>query len=157
MYTIYTDGACEPNPGRAGYAAIIYKSGYPSVVSIISNGIRLSTNNRAELLAVIKALETIPNNSDCLVYSDSSYVVKGITDWVWKWSKNGWKNSTGSDVKNRDLWENLVFEFNRQDLVKFKWVKGHSKDIHNNEVDKIAVACIKNKTLLEDVGYTGLK
>lgn len=136
---IYTDGACSGNPGPGGWAAILT---YKDNEKVISGGEKLTTNNRMELMAVIKALETIKKNCEIEIFTDSKYVKDGITVWIHNWKKNGWKNSKKESVKNSDLWQELDLLVQNHD-IKWQWVKGHSGDKMNNLVDELAVAACK--------------
>ena len=134
MIKIYTDGSCIGNPGRGGWAAIILNDGKKTE---IKGGKKDTTNNQMELLAPIKALKKIPKGSKVQIFTDSKYVKSGITEWINNWKKNGWKTANKKEVKNIELWkelDSLVENFN----IKWSWVKGHSTDQLNNEVDLIA-------------------
>ena len=102
-----------------------------------------TTNNRMELFAAIMALKKITKNSDVTIYTDSTYVKNGITEWMIKWKKNGWKNSSKKPVKNKDLWVKLV-DLCEKNNVSWKWVKGHSTNKYNNIADELATRAIKN-------------
>ena len=143
---LYTDGAAKGNPGRGGYGAIL-KSG-PHMKEL-SEGFRLTTNNRMELLAVIKGLEAIKTKgSEVLVVSDSKYVVEAVEKgWLWNWIKIGFKNK-----KNKDLWIRFVNIY-RQHKVKFQWIKGHNGHVENERCDQLAVAAAEQKNLLIDQVY----
>ena len=140
MITIYTDGSCLENPGNGGWAAIINDE---KEIRKISGSEKNTTNNRMELLAAIMALKKINSGSDVVIYTDSTYVKNGITEWVVKWKKNGWKSSNKKPVKNKDLWIKLdgLCEKNN---VSWKWVKGHSTNKYNNLADELATQAIKN-------------
>ena len=134
MIKIYTDGSCLENPGDGGWAAIIISD---KQKKIISGNQKNTTNNRMELLAPIEALKTLQINSEIEIITDSKYVKLGITEWINNWKKNGWKTSNKKEVKNIELWkelDSLVENFN----IKWSWVKGHSTDQLNNEVDLMA-------------------
>lgn len=134
---IYTDGACSGNPGVGGYCAILMYNGAEKVVS----GYELeTTNNRMELLAVIKGLEALKETCIVNVYSDSQYVVDAfLQNWVFSWQQNGWKTAGKKAVKNPDLWLKLL-ELYGKHKVTFIKVKGHSDNEFNNRCDKIAVS-----------------
>jgi len=140
-YTIYTDGACSGNPGPGGWGAVIFDNNNKQ--KNISGSEKNTTNNRMELSAAIMALKKIKINSEITIYTDSTYVKNGITEWVLKWKENGWKNSNKKPVKNKDLWVKLdgLCEQNR---VNWKWVKGHSTNKYNNLADELATQAIKN-------------
>jgi len=135
-FKVYTDGACIGNPGPGGYAALILNSDSEKLKTV-SGAEKDSTNNRMELKAVIEALKVIPKNSKLELYSDSSYVLNGLSSWIEGWKKNGWKTSSKNEVANRDLWEELDNLSEDFELV-YKKVKGHSGDYYNEEVDKLA-------------------
>lgn len=134
-YIIYTDGACLGNPGPGGWAALIIDKNEltdKKVGSEIS-----TTNNRMELTAVIEALKIIPSESKLAVYTDSKYVINGIEIWIVNWKKSNWKGSNRKEIKNKDLWiqlDNLSQNLN----INWNWVKGHSGDVNNEEVDQLA-------------------
>jgi len=135
-FKVYTDGACIGNPGPGGYAAVILNSESEKLKKI-SGSAKDSTNNRMELKAVIEALKILPKNSTIDLYSDSSYVLNGLSSWIESWKKNGWKTSSKKEVANQDLWQeldNLAANFN----LNYQKVKGHSGDFYNEEVDKLA-------------------
>ncbi len=133
---IYTDGACSGNPGEGGYCAILI---YKGVEKILSGSEILTTNNRMELLAVIKGLEGLKEPCEVNLYSDSKYIVDAFNEgWIISWQANSWKNSNKKEVKNVDLWLKLI-ELTRIHNVSFIKVKGHSDNEYNNKCDKIAV------------------
>ena len=105
-YIIYTDGACSGNPGPGGWGAVIFEN--EKKQNNISGSVKNTTNNRMELLAAIMALKYVKNNSEIIIYTDSTYVKNGITEWVLKWKKNDWKNTKKKPVKNKDLWLKLI-------------------------------------------------
>ena len=134
MIKIYTDGSCLGNPGNGGWAAIIIVD---KKKIQIKGSKKDTTNNQMELLAPIKALKKIPKGSNVQIFTDSKYVKSGITEWIHNWKKNGWKTANKQPVKNKELWtelDNLTYEFQ----IEWNWVKGHSTDALNNEVDLIA-------------------
>lgn len=131
---IYTDGACEGNPGPGGYAAIVEGMGDPVE---ITGGAPRTTNNRMELLAVIEALRSLPEASAVRVVTDSQYVVNGITKWIHGWKRKGWKNASRQPVKNRDLWEALD-EQARRHRVRWEWIRGHAGHPMNERADALA-------------------
>ena len=140
-YTIYTDGACSGNPGPGGWGAVIFDN--DNKQKNISGSEENTTNNRMELLAAIMALEEVNTNSEITIYTDSTYVKNGITEWVLKWKENGWKNSNKEPVKNKDLWEKLD-NLCEQNIMNWKWIKGHSSNKYNNLADELATKAIKN-------------
>ncbi len=138
---IYTDGACSGNPGKGGWAAVIINETNEKIISGSEN---LTTNNRMELTAVIKALElTITNN--VTVFTDSKYVKDGIESWINNWKKNGWKTASKEPVKNKDLWE-VLDQLKENKNIKWEWVKGHSNDKYNNLVDEKAREAINSNS-----------
>tara|TARA_B100001778_G_scaffold317466_1_gene305183 strand:+ start:137 stop:559 length:423 start_codon:yes stop_codon:yes gene_type:complete len=134
MIKIYTDGSCIGNPGNGGWAAIIIKDGKKIQ---IKGGIKNTTNNQMELLAPIKALKKISKGNKVEFFTDSKYVKSGITEWIHNWKKNGWKTSNKKKVKNIELWKELDLLCDEFE-IKWNWVKAHSTDKLNNEVDSIA-------------------
>ena len=134
MIKVYTDGSCLKNPGKGGWAAIIIND---SGRIEIKGSKKDTTNNQMELLAPIKALKKIPKGSSVQIFTDSKYVKSGITEWIHNWKKNGWKTANKQPVKNKDLWTELDLLTN-EFKIKWIWVKGHSTDSLNNEVDLIA-------------------
>ncbi len=131
---IYTDGSCIDNPGKGGWAAIILIDKKKIIISGKENN---TTNNRMELLAPIKALKKIAKGSKVQIFTDSKYVKSGITEWIHNWKKNGWKTANKKDVKNKELWNELDSLSNSFE-IKWSWVKAHSSDKLNNEVDLLA-------------------
>lgn len=145
--SIYTDGSALGNPGPGGYGAVLLSGHYRKE---LSQGFRLTTNNRMELMAVCVALETLKfEGSEVTVYSDSKYVVDAVEKrWVFGWEKKGY-----SGKKNPDLWARFLRVYRRHH-VRFVWVKGHAETAENNRCDFLAVAAANDRThLLEDVGY----
>ena len=133
---IYTDGACSGNPGKGGYCAILI---YNGVEKIVSGSEDNTTNNRMELLAVIKGLETLKEVCSVNLYSDSRYVVDAFNEgWINAWQLNGWKTSSKKEVKNVDLWQSLLTLTSTHNVTFIK-VKGHADNPYNNRCDKIAV------------------
>ena len=135
-YIIYTDGACSGNPGAGGWAAVIFDKSSGQKSRRIGREIE-TTNNRMELRAIIEALESIPKESNLEIFTDSKYVINGIESWIIKWKRNNWLGSNKKKVKNRDLWQKLDI-LSKQFQIKWNWVKGHSGDKYNDEVDKLA-------------------
>ena len=134
MITIYTDGSCLNNPGNGGWAAIININ---DEIKKISGSVKDTTNNKMELMAPIKALQEIKEKQPIEIYTDSQYVRLGITDWVHKWMKNNWQTSKKEPVKNKELWIQL-YELTNSHDIKWIWVKAHSGNILNEEVDLLA-------------------
>jgi len=135
MIEIYTDGSCLHNPGPGGWAAKCYDPNFT-----LEGGFRTSTNNIMEMTAVIRALEKCIelNERNVIIYTDSKYVKLGLTEWSKKWVSNGWKTSTGNDVANKELWVRLLELMNQNICVTIEWVKAHSTNEKNNEVDRLA-------------------
>ena len=134
MIKIYTDGSCLENPGNGGWAAIIIDDGKKTQ---IKGSKKNTTNNQMELLAPIQALKKVPKGSKIEIFTDSKYVKSGITEWIHNWKKNGWKTANKQPVKNKELWTELDLMTSEFE-IKWSWVKGHSADKLNNEVDLIA-------------------
>ena len=134
MIKIYTDGSCIGNPGNGGWAAIIIDD---KKKIQLKGSKKDTTNNQMELLAPIKALKKIPKGSDVQIFTDSKYVKSGITEWIHNWKKNGWKTASKQPVKNKELWHELDI-MTKDFEIKWSWVKGHSTNKLNNEVDLIA-------------------
>ncbi len=134
MIKIYTDGSCLENPGNGGWAAIIIDD---EKKTQIKGSQKNTTNNQMELLAPIEALKKIPKGSKVQIFTDSKYVKSGITEWIHNWKKNGWKTADKQPVKNKELWEELDLLANQFE-ISWNWVKAHSTDELNNEVDLIA-------------------
>lgn len=131
---IYTDGACTGNPGPGGWAAVLMWDGK---IHEISGGEIQTTNNRMELLAAIKSLETLDEKCRVTLYSDSQYVCNGITNWIHGWKRKNWRRSGDKMVKNVDLWQYLD-TLNQQHYVTWVWVRGHSGDFWNERADELA-------------------
>ena len=138
---IYTDGACSGNPGPGGWGAILM---YDGIKKEISGGKKDTTNNVMEITAVIEGLKLLKYPCEVEVYSDSAYVVNAFNQhWIEGWKKNGWKNSSKEEVKNRELWEELN-ELTNIHTVTFIKVKGHSDNELNNRCDELARNAIKS-------------
>ena len=134
MIKIYTDGSCIGNPGQGGWAAIILDDGKKTE---IKGSKKDTTNNQMELLAPIEALKKIPKGSKVQIFTDSKYVKSGITEWIHNWKKNGWKTTNKKEVSNKELWTELD-QLNSEFEINWNWVKAHSTDKLNNEVDLLA-------------------
>ena len=134
MIKIYTDGSCIGNPGKGRWAAIIIIN---DKKTHITGSQKNTTNNQMELLAPIKALNKIPRGSKIQIFTDSKYVKSGITEWIHNWKKNGWKTANKQSVKNKELWTELDLLTEKFE-IKWSWIKGHSTDKLNNEVDLLA-------------------
>ena len=144
--TIYTDGSARGNPGNGGYGIVMISGSFRKE---LSQGFRLTTNNRMELLAVIVALESVKTEgAKITIYSDSKYVVNAVEKgWLFSWEKIGFKKK-----KNPDLWMRFL-KIYRRHSVSFVWVKGHSDNRENNRCDSLAVAAAESKNLAVDVWY----
>jgi ribonuclease HI len=140
MVEIFSDGACSGNPGVGGFGAVL-RSGKKEMEVSGSEG--RTTNNRMELMSVISALETLKVPCRVRVTTDSSYVVKGMNDWIRDWIRRGWKNSQKKDVLNRDLWERLLKAAEPHE-IEWCWVKGHSGHLENERCDRLACREIRN-------------
>jgi len=132
---IYTDGACLGNPGPGGYAAILK---WGDLEKEIFLGIEETTNNRMELMAVLEGLKALKYPCRVRIHTDSQYIARAINEkWLEKWQRNGWKTAQKTDVKNRDLWEELA-RLIQIHQVEFKWLRGHSGHEFNERCDKLA-------------------
>jgi len=131
---IYTDGACRGNPGPGGWGVWLQ---YGGVEKELYGGDRETTNNRMELMAAIQALEALTHPCSVKLYTDSKYVLQGITDWMDNWKKRGWKTAAKKPVKNEDLWRRLDAAIQRH-TINWSWVKGHSGNIGNEKADELA-------------------
>ena len=140
MIKIYTDGSCLGNPGNGGWAAIILNGGEKTE---LKGSKKDTTNNQMELLAPIEALKKIPKGSKVQIFTDSKYVKSGITEWIHNWKKNGWKTAGKQEVKNKELWLELDL-LNNEFEIGWNWVKAHSTDELNNEVDLLARSAANN-------------
>lgn len=137
--TVYTDGACSGNPGPGGWAAIIMEDG---AERIVSGAEARTTNQRMELMAAIEGLAAIPDRRRVHVRTDSAYVMNCFEQRWWeRWEKNGWLGAGKKPVTNRDLWERLLAQVRRHDVVWHK-VRGHSGDVMNDRVDALARGAI---------------
>ncbi len=146
MIIMYTDGASKGNPGPGGYGVVLK---YYHHRKELSEGFRLTTNNRMELMAVIKGLEALTKEGlEVTIYSDSKYIVEAVEKgWLWGWIKKGFKNK-----KNRDLWLRFV-ELYRKHKIKFVWVKGHAGNPENERCDQLAVKSAEGPNLKIDVEF----
>jgi len=143
---IYTDGASQGNPGPGGYGTILT---FGNNKKELTEGFRLTTNNRMELLAVIRGIQALKNNIyPVTVYSDSKYVVDAIEKgWIWNWEKKGFKGK-----KNPDLWKEYI-NLSKDFKIKFIWIKGHAGHPENERCDQLAVQSAQGKDLKVDQGY----
>ena len=137
---IYTDGACRGNPGPGGWGALILKDNEEIK---LNGGQNDTTNNQMELTAVIKALGFFSESTEIEIFTDSKYVMDGITDYIKKWKVNGWKTASKKPVKNTDLWKQLD-DLSAQHSIRWNWVKGHSGHRENDIADELANLGIDN-------------
>lgn len=131
---IFTDGASRGNPGRGGWGSIIIT---PGMVQELGGRNSMTTNNKMELTAVIEALRAIADDGEIDLYTDSQYVIKGMTEWMDGWIAKGWKNSQKKPVMNRDLWEQLL-DVSRNKKINWKFIRGHADTAGNIRCDEIA-------------------
>ena len=134
MIKIYTDGACKGNPGVGGWGAIIMQN--EKNIELFG-GENETTNNRMELMAVIMALKEISSNLELTIYTDSTYVQKGISEWIKNWKVNNWRSSSKKPVKNKDLWIELDEAVGSR-KINWEWVKGHAGNEGNEKADELA-------------------
>jgi ribonuclease HI len=134
---IYTDGGCSPNPGLGAWAAVLM---YGEHKREISGGEPETTNNRMELMAAVRALETLRRDCPVILHTDSQYLQKGMTTWLANWKRNNWKRRKGSGqsgvVKNADLWKRLD-DLAQQHRVQWRWVRGHAGNMLNERCDEL--------------------
>jgi ribonuclease HI len=148
--TIYTDGGCDPNPGPGGYGAVLLFGAHRKE---LSGGFRLTTNNRMEILAVIKGLEAIKEPCQVMVYSDSKYLVDAMRQgWAKRWRERNWMRNSKDAALNPDLWERLLAlcEIHQ---VKFAWLKGHAGISENERCDQLSTQALHQADLPADEGY----
>ena len=137
---IFTDGACSGNPGPGGWAAILRAGLHERE---ISGGDIATTNNRMELMAVIRALEALKRPSTVTIHTDSRYVMDGATQWIKRWKDNGWKTADKKPVRNDDLWR-ILDETAARHTVSWRWVEGHAGHPENERADALARAAVPN-------------
>jgi ribonuclease HI len=137
---IHTDGGCQGNPGPGGWAAVLT---YGEKTKEISGGVPATTNNRMELQAAIEALSALKEPCEVEFFTDSQYVRKGVTEWIWGWKKNGWVTKAKEPVKNADLWR-VLDEQSRRHKITWRWLKGHAGHAGNERCDELAGAAIEN-------------
>ena len=131
---IFTDGACSGNPGPGGWGVILRWRGEERE---LFGGNPSTTNNRMELMAAIRGLEAVKGHAQVVIYTDSQYVCKGITEWIINWKLKGWKTASGKPVKNSELWEDLDAVCRRY-TVEWRWVRGHTGNPGNERADALA-------------------
>lgn len=147
---IYTDGACLGNPGPGGYGAVLLYQGQRKE---ISGGCRYTTNNRMELMAVIAALKALKYPCKVRIYSDSQYVVNGISKgWAARWQDRGWRRANQEPARNADLWQELL-ALCQQHEVSFEWLRGHNGQVENERCDALAEAAARQPELPPDVNF----
>ena len=151
-YEIYTDGSCKGNPGPGGVGAVVYRDG--DLEETFSQGYYRTTNNRMELHAIIDVLEKYGDKEKVVIWTDSEYARRGITEWMSGWKRNGWMRNEGGKkkpVKNTDLWKRLDELVKEQ--VEFKWVKGHANVDGNETADSLAVRASSRGPYIHDKGF----
>jgi ribonuclease HI len=147
---LYSDGACLGNPGRGGYGVILV---HGDARKELSGGARLTTNNRMELLGVIKGMEALKEPCSVSVFSDSEYVIRAMKNgWARSWKANGWVKKDRKPALNADLWKRML-ELCSEHEVQFQWVKGHAGHPENERCDRLAVAAANLPDLPVDEGY----
>ena len=130
----FTDGACSGNPGPGGWGVVLRWNGHEKE---LFGGEAQTTNNRMELMAAISALESLTRHSEVVITTDSTYVLKGITEWLPSWKRRNWQTASKPPVKNVDLWQRLDAAVNRHE-VSWEWVKGHNGHPENERADELA-------------------
>jgi len=135
---IYTDGACSGNPGPGGWGAILRAGAHEKE---LSGGEHETTNNRMEMMAAIRALESLKKPSEVTLHTDSRYLLDGVTKWMKRWKANGWKTADKKPVKNEDLWRALEDAASAHD-VSWRWVRGHNDHVENERADALARGAI---------------
>jgi ribonuclease HI len=148
---MYTDGACLGNPGRGGYGVVLLYDGQRRE---LSEGYKLTTNNRMELMAAIAGLSSLKKPCDVTLYTDSQYLAQAVNNgWLKRWQLNGWKTAAKAAVKNPDLWNRLLalLEVHR---VELRWVRGHAGNAENEVADRLSVAAANGPSLKPDPGFT---
>jgi ribonuclease HI len=135
---IYTDGACSGNPGPGGWAAILR---YGQHEKVLQGGASLTTNNRMELRAVIAGLRNLTRPCHVQIFTDSEYLRRGVTEWLDRWRRNGWRTAGRQPVKNQDLWRELYAAI-QPHTIEWRWVRGHAGNELNERADRLAVAAL---------------
>ena len=143
---IYTDGACRGNPGPGGWGAVLRYQGHEKT---LYGAEAMTTNNRMELMAAIRALESLKRHCQVRLTTDSQYVQKGITEWLPNWKKRGWKTAARKPVKNADLWQRLDAAIMGHEIV-WEWVRGHSGHPENEQADALANQAIDELLLMTE-------
>ena len=146
---IFCDGSSLCNPCPGGYGVILR---YGSYEKELSRGYKITTNNRMELLGALAALSALKEPCKVTLYSDSNYVIQGMTAWRFSWRKNDWNNARKKNLKNLDLWQQLDKEAQKHDIT-WQWVKGHNGHPENERCDILAKNAAKSQDLIEDKGY----
>jgi ribonuclease HI len=131
---MFTDGACRGNPGPGGWGVLLR---YGDTTKTLNGSEAHTTNNRMELTAAIMGLRALKRDCQVVIVTDSNYVKMGITEWLPKWRKKGWRNADNKPIKNQDLWEALSEEVENHQ-IKWEWVKGHSGHVENEMADELA-------------------
>lgn len=131
---VFTDGACKGNPGPGGWGVLLRMGPHEKE---LSGGDPATTNNRMEMMAVIKGLNALIEPCEVVIHTDSRYVIDGMTKWIHGWKKKGWVNASKQPVRNADLWHDLI-EATSRHKVHWEWVRGHSGHVENERVDKLA-------------------
>jgi len=143
--TIYTDGACSGNPGPGGWGAVLFYLGHKKEISGYS---ATSTNNIMELTAAIEALKLLKKKCNIQLFTDSKYLIDGITGWIFNWERNNWRTASKQPVKNKELWQELQ-SLTTLHQIKWNWVKGHSDNEFNERCDQLAREAIKNQGIVQ--------
>jgi ribonuclease HI len=139
---VWTDGACQRNPGPGGWAALVcWEDG---VVEERSGGLAHTTNNVMEMTAALEGLRAVPSGSRVCVVTDSRYLHDGMTSWMAGWKRKGWKTAAGDPVKNQEIWVQLEDAASAHDQVRWHWIKGHVGHAHNERADVLAVAAAES-------------
>lgn len=146
---LFTDGSCLGNPGPGGWAAILEYRGH---LKELSQGYKLTTNNRMELLAVINGLAVLKESCSVQITTDSQYVKNGMTSWLAGWKRRNWVNSQKKPVKNKDLWQRLDQECSRH-KIHWNWVKGHAGQTQNERCDELAKNAALGDGKIPDQGF----
>ena len=141
---VWTDGACQRNPGPGGWAALLCWD--DGIVEERTGGAAVTTNNIMEMTAALEGLRALPSGSRVCVVTDSRYLHDGMTSWIEGWKRKGWTTASGSPVKNKQIWVQLEAAVSDHDLVRWHWVKGHIGHPLNERADTLAVAATRNAT-----------